>query len=214
MVTGRDASRAARALKRAVISALTAGAINVRDLELAPTPVVRYAAAGSDASGGVLLRTTPGDPQSVDITFLDAEGRDVSAGVQRRIERVFSRQEFRRAFPGEIAELSFPSRAVDDYARELLRRIDVTGVREARLKVVIDTAGGAAALVLPSLLGRLGVDVLTIHNGVQETAGSGSTAEHLREMAQLGVDRRVLGRCLRGAVRPRGRAPVPRRRAR
>jgi len=186
VTTSRDASRAARALKRAVIAALTASAINVRDLEVAPTPVARYDVATTHACGGVMLRTSPGDSQSIDIAFLDSSGADLSASSQRRVERVFSRQEFRRAFPGEIAELSFPARTLDVYTQELLRTVDTAGVREAGLKVVVDCAGGSSALVLPSLLGQLGVDVLTINGRLDEAASTETLAVHMRDLERLG----------------------------
>lgn len=183
VVTSRDGSRAARALKRAVIAALTASAIDVRDLEVAPLPVTRFQTRESDAAGGVVLRTTPGDPQSVDLIFLDGQGFDLSPAQQRGLERVFSRQEFRRAFPGEIAELSFPSRTVETYAQELLRTVDITGVTEARLKIVLDTAGGAVSLVLPALLGRLGIDVLTVNNGLSQATET--VADRMRDLERL-----------------------------
>jgi len=186
VTTSRDGSRAARALKRAVIAALTASAINVRDLEVTPTPVTRFVVATGDSAGGVMLRTTPGDPQSIDIVFLDAEGADLSQGAQRKLARVFSRQEFRRAFPGEIAELSFPSRSVDVYTQELVRSVDIDGVREAGLKVVLDCAGGAASLVLPTLLGRIGVDVLTVNGRIDEGSTTETLAEHMRDLERLG----------------------------
>jgi len=186
VVTSRDGSRAARALKRAVISALNSSAIDVRDLEVAPLPVTRFQTRESDAAGGVVLRTTPGDPQSVDIVFLDGQGADLPPAQQRGLERVFSRQEFRRAFPGEIAELSFPSRTVETYAQELLRTVDVSGVDGAGMKVVLDTAGGAVSLVLPTLLGRLGIDVLTVNNRLSETASSETVAERSRDLERLG----------------------------
>ena len=186
VTTSRDASRATRAFKRAVIAALTSSAIEVRDLEVVPLPVTRFATARSSSSGGVVLRTTAGEPQSIDIIFLDETGADLPKAAQRRFERIFSRQEFRRAFPGEIAELSFPARTLDSYAQELLRSIDVTGVTEARLKVVVDTAGGSAALVLPALLGRLGVEVLTVNNRLDEASPTESLSVHLRDLDRLG----------------------------
>jgi mannose-1-phosphate guanylyltransferase/phosphomannomutase len=186
VTTARDASRAARAFKRAVIAALTASAIDVRDLEVTPLPVTRFATATSDAAGGVMLRTTPGDPQSIDIVFMDERGADLSQAAQRKLERVFSRQEFRRAFPGEIAELSFPTRTLETYTQELLRTVDVSGVAEAELKVVVDTAGGAATLVLPGLLGRIGVDVLTVNSRLSETSTTESLSMHLRDLERLG----------------------------
>ena len=186
VTTSRDASRAARALKRAVIAALTSSAIDVHDLEVSPMPVTRFETGRSAAVGGVALRTTPGDSQSVDIVFLDEAGADLSPGAQRKLERVFNRQEFRRAFPGEIAELSFPSRTLETYSQDLLRTVDVRGVSEADLKIVLDTAGGAAALVLPTLLGRLGVEVLTVSNRLDERATTETAAEHLAALGRLG----------------------------
>ena len=185
VTTSRDASRAARALKRAVQGALNATAINVVDLEAQPLPVARFQTARSESSGGIALRTTPGDPQSVDIIFLDERGTELSQAAARKLERVFSRQEYRRAFPGEIAELSYPPRVVESYAAELLRSVDMSGVREADLKVVVDCAGGTASLVLPGLLGPIGVDVLTVNNRLDEASPTQSLAQVRAGMQRL-----------------------------
>ncbi|MUN37259.1 mannose-1-phosphate guanyltransferase [Actinomadura litoris] len=186
VVAGRDVSRAARTLKRAVISALTAGAIDVLDLEVTPLTVARFETGRADCVGGIYIRTTLGDPQGVDILFLDADGADLSQAARRRLERVFGRQEYRRAFPGEIAELTYPPRVVETYTRDLLRRVDISGVREAGLKIVLDSAGGTASLVLPNLLGKLGVEVLTRNNGLDEANPTETLAERMRDLERLG----------------------------
>jgi mannose-1-phosphate guanylyltransferase / phosphomannomutase len=186
VTTSRDASRAARTLKRAVQSALNASAINVVDLEAQPLPVVRFETAREHYSGGVAIRTTPGDPQSVDIIFLDERGAELSQADQRKLERVFSRQEFRRAFPGEIAELSYPARVVESYTHELLRCVDMSGVREAGLKVVADCAGGTTSLVLPSLLGNIGLgEVLTLNNRLDEISPTETVAQQRAGLQRL-----------------------------
>ena len=185
VTTSRDVSRAARTLKRAVQSALNASAINVMDLEALPLPVARYETARSDYSGGIALRTTPGDSQSIDIIFLDERGAELSQAAQRRLERVFSRQEFRRAFPGEIAELSYPPRVVEWYTHELLRSVNLNGVRDADLKVVADCAGGTVSLVLPTLLGRIGVEVHTLNNRLNEVTPTQTVAQQRAGMQRL-----------------------------
>ena len=185
VTTSRDASRAARALKRAVHGALNASAINVVDLEAQPMPVARFETARSDCSGGIALRTTQGDPQSVDIIFMDSDGADLSEAAQRKLERVFSRQEYRRAFPGEIAELSYPPRVVEAYTRSLLAAVDMTGVFDAGLRVVADCAGGTTSLVLPSLLGKIGVDVLTVNNRLDESSPTQSVAAARADLNRL-----------------------------
>ena len=177
VTTSRDVSRAARALKRAIHGALNASAINVVDLEAQPLPVARFHTARGDTSGGIALRTTPGDPQSIDIIFLDERGADLSQAAARKLERVFSRQEYRRAFPGEIAELVYPPRRVESYVAELLRAVDMTGVRDAELKVVLDCAGGTASLVLPALLGQISIEVLTLNNRLDEESPTQTVAQ-------------------------------------
>jgi mannose-1-phosphate guanylyltransferase/phosphomannomutase len=185
VTTSRDVSRAARALKRAVISALSSSAINVIDLEVVPVPVARLETARGSA-GGVILRTTPGQAESVDIVFLDNQGADLAEAGQRKLERTLSRGEYRRAFPGEIGDLTFPPRIMESYALELLRRVDTSGIAEAGLKVVVDTGGGTAALVLPSLLGRLGLDALTVNSGLDETSPTETVVERREALHRLG----------------------------
>jgi mannose-1-phosphate guanylyltransferase/phosphomannomutase len=98
---------------------------------------------------------------------------------------VFSRQEYRRAFPGEIAELTYPPRVIEAYTGDLLRCVDMTGVRDAGLKVVVDCAGGTASLVLPGLLGRIGVDVLTVNNRLDEATPTQSPAQIRADLHRL-----------------------------
>ena len=116
-----------------------------------------------------MIRTSPGVPDSVDIMFFDGQGADLSQGGQRKLDRVFARQEYRRAFPGEIGDLYFPASVFDSYTGSLLRNVDTTGIAESGLKVVVDASNGSAGLVLPSLLGKLGVDSLTINPGLDES---------------------------------------------
>ncbi len=185
VTTSRDVSRAARTFKRAVQGALNASAINVVDLEAQPLPVARFETARTDYSGGVALRTTPGDPQSIDIIFLDERGAELSLAAQRKLQRVFSRQEFRRAFPGEIAELTYPPRVVEWYTRELLRCVNMNTVQETGMKVVADCAGGTTSLVLPNLLGRIRIDVLTINNRLDEVLPTETVAQRRAGLQRL-----------------------------
>ena len=185
VTTARDHSRGARALKRAMISALQTSAIDVRDLENVPLPVARQQTARGSA-GGIMIRTTPGVPDSVDIMFFDERGADLSQGSQRKLDRVYARQEYRRAFPGEIGDLRFPASVYDAYSGALLRSVDTSGVAEAGLKVVVDAAHGSAGLVLPSLLGRLGIDALTINPGLDEARPTETREERRAGLVRLG----------------------------
>lgn len=168
VTVGRDHSRAARAFNRAVIGALTASGMNVRDLRTAAVPIVRADTANNSA-GGIVLRTTPGRPDSLDLMVLNAAGTDIPGSTRRTVERAYIRNDFRRPSPQDIGDVVVPHRLAEDYANNVLAAVTVAGVPQAALRVVVDTGGGAATMVLPTLIGRIGVEVLTVNNWLDES---------------------------------------------
>ncbi|HEX2851032.1 MAG TPA: sugar phosphate nucleotidyltransferase [Acidimicrobiales bacterium] len=191
VVTSRDSSRAARTLKRAMMAGLNAAGVDVADLEVAPIPVTRYQVRSSTAGGGVTVRLDPSDPQSVALRFMDANGLDLDAAAQRKIERLFYREDFRRAFAADIGDIDFPPRALESYTAALMSTVDARAVRGAGFKVVLDYAFGTTSFVMPNVLAKLGAEVLAV-NPYAATSGA------------LGVDRAAHAERLRDLVRSSG----------
>jgi len=131
VITSRDSSRSARMLKRAMMAGLNAVGVNVEDLEVASVPTTRFIIRRPSDTGGITLRLLKGDPQSVIIRFFDSEGLDITEDTQRKIERLFNREDFRRVFPGEIGDIGFAPRALEHYATALESTVDVERIREA-----------------------------------------------------------------------------------
>ncbi len=171
VTTSRDSSRAARALKRAVMAGLNAGGLNVNDLEMAPVPVTRFQVRSARSQGGITVRLARGDPQSVTLRFLDADGTDVDEAGQRKIERYFYREDFRRAFAADIGDISYPVRALEYYSAALLDTVDAALIPAAGFSLVLDYAYGSTSLVMPNVLSKLGADVLSV-NPYASTAGA------------------------------------------
>jgi len=185
VVTCRDASRAARTIKRAFIAGLNGSGVHVHDLELAPVPVARFHLRSARATGGVSVETFPTDSQSIEIRFFDSTGADIDESVQRSIERVYFRGDARRAFPDEIGELRFPPRALEFYQAGLLSTVDIDAIMRSRIKAVVDCAFGATALVLPGILGRLGGDILTVNSYVDENRTTRSEEDRKSKVEEL-----------------------------
>jgi len=173
VTTSRDTSRAARTLKRAIMVGLNAAGVHVEDLELAPVPATRFQIRSAGADGGVTVRLQPDDPQSVVIRFFDRSGLDIDESTQRKIERLFYREDFRRAFAADIGDITFPGRALEFYTAALMAAVDADSIRASRVKVVLDYAYGSAALLMPNVLAKLGADVLAV-NPYATTAGAAS----------------------------------------
>src|SRR5690606_3726221 len=163
VIISRDSSRSARMLKRAMMAGLNAAGVNVHDLEVSSVPVTRFATSRPEIAGGITVRLMAGDPQSCVIRFFDAKGKDLSEDAQRKIERLFLREDFRRVFPAEIGDIDYPPRAMEQYTAALEATVDVEPIHAAGFKVVVDYSYGSAAFAMPNVLAKLGADVLGVN---------------------------------------------------
>jgi mannose-1-phosphate guanylyltransferase/phosphomannomutase len=179
VTTSRDTSRVSRALKRAIIGGLNLSAVGVDDIELATVPLTRFQIRNGQSQGGITVRLAPGDPNQVEIRFFDADGRDIDEAAQRKIERLLYREDYRRAFAGDIGDIVFPPRAIEFYSAAIERLVDTRAVREHGFKVVLDYSFGASSLVLPTVLSKVGADVLAV-NPFASTVSAAAAIEDQR----------------------------------
>ena len=146
----------------------------------------------------------PGDPDTVEIRFFDDDGRDIDPGVQRKVERLLYREDYRRAFGGDIGDIVFPPRSLEFYTAALERVVDIDQVR----------AAGVQARA--RLLVRCGVD--RDAEPAHQARCRGARGQPVREHVVGHVDRRGARRAGGPArragpgvgERPRLRASTPR----
>ncbi len=156
---GRDSSSAAQVVKRAMTAALLATGVNVRDLRAAHAGVVRHDVLAGKSSAGCHTRAGD-DPDEVEVLFFSSDATPMTEGEQRAIEKVFVREEYRRAHEGDIGQLIFPGRAVEQYVERLERAVDRSRISGGT--VVVDFSGGVAGLVASRVFSRLGINAVVM----------------------------------------------------
>jgi mannose-1-phosphate guanylyltransferase/phosphomannomutase len=162
VVVSRDASVAARMVKRAVIAGLNSTGCHVRDLRVASPAITRFTTRDTRASGGMHVSSVNDDPQSLEIHFYDSHGIDLSSGMEKKVERLYFRQEFRRAFFEEIGEILYPPRALEYYNTGLTLALDAAGPVRRSLRVIADLGLSPASFVLPALAADWGIDLISL----------------------------------------------------
>ncbi len=185
VVTARDIHKTSRMINRALISGILSSGVNVHDLQEMPISVARYAVPKLSDAGGLHTRKSPFDKQFVDIKFFDGRGLALSSGKEKGIENLFYREDFRRATMEETGELVFPHRMLEFYHEGFLEALKVKEVAEYKPKVIIDYAFSAAAPIFPSLLGKLGCDVVGLNAYMDETKLTKSQDEFQAGLKQL-----------------------------
>lgn len=185
VMTSRDHHRVSRMINRALMAGLLSVGVDVQDLGVSPVPVVRYQVPALGLAGGTHVRMSPHDPELVDIRVMDHRGMDLSPDRERSVERLFFREDFGRAPVTETGRLSFPHQGTDRYRDGLLRFVDREVIRQGRFKLVLDYAFGPASALFPSVLGELGVEVISLNAYLDEARISKTGEELRRSLDQL-----------------------------
>jgi mannose-1-phosphate guanylyltransferase / phosphomannomutase len=176
VVVTRDSTRAARMVKRAMIAGLNAAGINVRDLRVGSPAVSRFTTQKTRCVGGIHISGSMREAQSLEIRFFDRNGLDIAPWEQKKIERLYFRQEFRRAFFDEIGDILYPPRPLEYYGAALNDAMYKAGLTGEWRKVVADMAGGPATFILPQVAHGWNINLIAL-NGVIDSEAASAPSE-------------------------------------
>ena len=163
IVYSRDVSRSSRMIQRALGAGLISAGVNVYDLQTLPIPIVRFELKTGRHKGGVHIRHTPYRTDLHDLIFFDGHGLDMPTSKTKSLERLFQREDFRRARIDEVGSIEFPIRILENYREQFLKSIDAESIRKNNFKIVVDYANGGAVDIFPAIFGELGCEVISLN---------------------------------------------------
>src|SRR6266576_319175 len=190
VVASREGASACRMIKRAMISGISSTGVHVADLRVSPAAVARHLVKSEAHSAGFHVGVSPNDPEVIRIQFFEPPGVEMSAAMEKEVEKHFTRGEFRRVAAGEVGNISYPARVPETYAAELLSTIDADAVSDRRFRIVVDYGFSVASYVLPLVLGPLGVEVVAAHAFTGEGPDHADSAPGLA--ASIGQTKRLV----------------------
>jgi phosphoglucosamine mutase len=161
-------------LGSALAAGLCSAGIDVKAIGVAPTPAVAFAAREEDFGLGVVISASHNPAPDNGIKFIGSNGRKLTDSAERRIEDLM---EETIDFPtGEgVGVLETDRSPIDPYLTFL------NGLVPERLdgiRVALDCAHGAAFVLAPQVLVRLGADVIVTGaepDGMNINAEGGAT---------------------------------------
>jgi mannose-1-phosphate guanylyltransferase/phosphomannomutase len=163
VVASRESAPAYQMIKRAIISGLHSTGVQVADLRTLPAPVGKHHLRAEGFDAAFHVGSASHDPEAVQIRLFERPGIALSSASQKEIEKHFTRQELRRVPFADVGGISYPARARESYADDLLGGLNVDAIRTRGFRIVVDYGYSAASWVLPLILGPLGVEAVTAH---------------------------------------------------
>ncbi len=157
IVVGCDTRTSSNAIKHTLISGLLAAGSRCYDVGVVPTPTLAFAAREFDA--GAMITASHNPPEYNGIKLLNPDGSAFDSNQRHQIEEAILNDSFSAAPWGDIKSSKIHNGAIGKHSEHILRDFS-TGLR---LKVVVDCGCGAASVITPHLLKRLGCEVVALN---------------------------------------------------
>jgi phosphoglucosamine mutase len=163
ILVGKDTRRSGYMIENAIVSGLTAIGYDVIQIGPMPTPAIAFLTEDMRCDGGIMISASHNPYYDNGIKFFDREGNKLSGETEQNIEKRYFENNFEFKTGKEIGK----SKRIDDVIGRYIvhikssfpKHLNLSGVR-----IVIDTANGAAYKVAPTIFSELGADVITIND--------------------------------------------------
>ena len=173
-LVGRDTRISGTMIEAALAAGLCASGINVDIVGVIPTPGVAYLTRTGKYDAGVVISASHNPFPDNGIKFFDANGFKLPDAAEEKIEELLKHsEEIIRPTGKDVGVIRYVYELAEQYTDYVLQTAstDLHGI-----KVVTDSANGAASNYLPRLLKKLGAEVIAIHkepNGINIIANDG-----------------------------------------
>ncbi len=191
IVVARDTRPSGPALAAGIFEGIAAGGGSPVDIGIAPTPTACVATAHFHASSGIMITASHNPLPYNGYKMIRASGRLFTGQECDEVYGPFVK-DWKPAFfssrgtaPG--SEEPVKKDPVGPHIGKILAAVDVEAIRAARIKVAVDSINGAAGVIFPVLLERLGVEWAGVHNKLDGdfVHNPEPRPEHLSDLSNL-----------------------------
>lgn len=161
-VIGRDPRVSGEMLDAAIASGLASRGVDVVRVGVLPTPAIAFLTDDHGADLGVMISASHNPMPDNGIKFFTAGGRKLPDSIEDQIQATM--EELNEAGPTGTKLGRIISEAPDARDRYLKHLREAVSVDLSGLKVVVDTANGAASRVAVEAYRAAGAEVVPIHN--------------------------------------------------
>lgn len=155
-VIARDPRTSGEMIEHAIISGLLSAGCSVTKVGMVPTPTLAYAAR--NFSCGIMITASHNPSEYCGIKLWNRDGMAFDSIQQNEIESMIQDGSWKTAKWQNIGNV-YEKDVIEDHAGMILSKVG-----RASLKVVVDCGCGAASVITPYVLRRMGCTVITLNS--------------------------------------------------
>ncbi|MEX2681572.1 MAG: hypothetical protein Q6373_008225 [Candidatus Sigynarchaeota archaeon] len=195
VLIGRDTRQTAELVQYALISGLLSSGCDVHVLQgsaespYVTTSTIAYATKHFQASAGIQVTASHNTPEYIGIKIWQNSGMGFTPAQEEAIDGIYASKAFRLVQWNEILKVKTILNANDIHVKAILDRIHTPiSFKGRKMTIAIDPGNGAACEIAPSLLQKLGANVVTINaqpDGMFPGRDSEPNEENLRTLLRM-----------------------------
>ena len=166
ILVGKDTRKSGYMIENAIVSGLTAIGYDVIQVGPMPTPAIAYITEDMRCDAGIMISASHNSYEDNGIKFFNAHGDKFSSEVEQEIENIYFDEALLNKSQVTCKAIGKAKRIDDVIGRYIVqlknsfpKHMTLQGMR-----IVLDTANGAAYKVGPTVLEELGAEVIILHN--------------------------------------------------
>jgi len=166
ILVGKDTRRSGYMIENALVSGLTAVGFDVVEVGPMPTPAIAFITENMRCDAGIMISASHNSFEDNGIKFFDGHGDKFSKEVEQKIEEIFFNDVLLREAQVTGKNIGKAKRIDDVIGRYIVQLKNSFPVEMTLqgMRIVLDTANGAAYKVGPTVLEELGAEVIVLHN--------------------------------------------------
>lgn len=165
IVVGRDSRISGNMVHSIVVGTLTAMGLDVVDIGMATTPTTEISVTRENAKGGIILTASHNPKQWNALKLLNNKGEFLNAQEGEEILRIADAEDFEFSSVDELGKV-VSKQYLHEHIHSVLSLdlVDVDAIKEAYLRVALDSVNSIGGIAIPELLYALGIkEVFKLH---------------------------------------------------
>jgi len=166
ILVGKDTRRSGYMIENAIVSGLTAIGYDVIQIGPMPTPAIAYITENMRCDTGIMISASHNPFEDNGIKFFNAHGDKFTSEVEQEIENIYFNENLinkSQVTGKKIGKAKRIDDVIGRYIVELKNSFPVHMTLQG-IRIVLDTANGAAYIVGPTVLEELGAEVIVLHD--------------------------------------------------
>jgi len=164
VLIARDARTTGIMVEDAFAAGVMSTGVNVTKAGIIPTPTLAFTTMNRGYDAGVMITASHNPPDYTGIKFWAGDSMGFTHKEEAELERLYETKNFKAANWDQLGEQHILETAAEEHIDAILAETNVELIKSKNFRVIIDPGNGAACVLTPYLMQKLGCKVITINS--------------------------------------------------